>query len=122
MLVVKFANASTVESSAQEFEKESVAWLQGSVYAGPYAVLTMVLLCDLRRCQQELPAGRRKPTQRLYEAYFGIDGQLYSFKVAALQLMTVLLQAFGKLRLLGSIVSLSVVQQARTAGSLRGCF
>ncbi|OLQ15064.1 Ankyrin repeat domain-containing protein 50 [Symbiodinium microadriaticum] len=46
------------------------------------------------------PGKRTKPMHKIYERFFGIDGSLYVFKVAVLQLFTVLLQSCGKLALL----------------------
>ena len=41
-------------------------------------------------------------SQVVYEKYFGLGGRYYAFKVAALQASTVLLQAFGKMKLFGA--------------------
>ena len=80
-------------------------WRLGALYAGPYLILVALLGYDAFRCPR---AWRKKPTQVIYERYFGIEGHYYTWKVAVLQLLTVALQAAGKLKLLSAIVSVSV--------------
>ena len=93
------------------------------VFSLPYLALIIVLLSDLRRCRSaEVKLKRLKPTQVLYEEYFGIEGKFYGFRVAMLQLFTVLLQALGKLEFLGGIVSFSVRAAPDLQNSFRGCF
>ena len=53
-----------------------------------------------------MPHTRRlRPTQRLYDSTFGVKGSHYAEKVAILQAATVMLQAFGKLHILGSMAA-----------------
>ena len=86
--------------------EESLSQLLPSiVFSLPYLALIIVLLSDLRRCRSaNLKLRPLKPTQLLYEEYFGIEGKLYGLKVAMLQLFTVMLQAFGKLQIMGGLV------------------
>ena len=94
-------------------------WLPSLVLSLPYLALILVLVWDLGSFQAKYR--KLKPTQLLYEKYFGVRGRFYSMKVAILQLLTVLLQAFGKLQLLGGIVSLSL-QQSKLSDVFARCF
>ena len=48
------------------------------------------------------------PTRAIYETYAGLNGRYYALKVAALQASTVMLQAFGKMKLFGAAVLLGI--------------
>ena len=89
-----------------ELEEEEGLWLwwRGGLYALPYVTLVGLLAHDLRRTV----APRKKPTQAVYERFFGLRGSYYTWKVAALQLLTVCVQATGKLKLLSAMVSLAL--------------
>ena len=113
-----FALKQTVEPSDGRLPEAAAAdsggWLEESllpllpsiVFSLPYLALIIVLLSDLRRCRSaNIKLRPFKPTQLLYQEYFGIEGKLYGFKVAMLQLFTVMLQAFGKLQIMGGLVS-----------------
>ena len=104
-----FALKQTVEPSDGRLPEAAAAdsggWLEESllpllpsiVFSLPYMALMIVLLSDLRRCRSaNIKLRPLKPTQLLYQEYFGIEGKLYGFKVAMLQLFTVMLQAFRK--------------------------
>ena len=80
------------------------------VLACPFLVLVMVFAWDLRLCvvlpcccccRRPLRRRRPKPTQIFYRKYFGVQGDFYDMKVAALQLVTVLVQAKGKFAMIG---------------------
>ena len=104
--------------------EESLSQLLPSmVFSLPYLALIIVLLSDLRRCQSaNLKLRPLKPTQLLYEEYFGIEGKLYGFKVAMLQLFTVMLQAFGKLQIMGGLVSFAFHSAPKHSDAFEGCF
>ena len=109
-------------SPATELVTEET-WWPSIVLSLPYLVLLVVLLHDLcRGCQPMLRRKLRQPTQVLYQEYFGLQGQHYTFKVAILQLLTVLLQAFGKLRILGGIVTFSVYESSTLTTVFQLCF
>ena len=81
-----------------------------AVLACPFLVLVMVFAWDLRLCvvlpcccccRRPLRRRRPKPTQIFYRKYFGVQGDFYDVKVAALQLVTVLVQAKGKFAMIG---------------------
>ena len=91
-------------------------WRLGALYAGPYLILVALLGYDAFRCRH---TWRKKPTQVIYERYFGIEGTYYTWKVALLQLMTVTLQAAGKLKLLSAIVSVAISLEAEAALHLK---
>ncbi|CAE7571755.1 Igfals [Symbiodinium sp. CCMP2592] len=76
-------------------------------FAFPYAVLVIVFVNDLLRCRRP-PRRKLKLSQLIYERHFGVFGDYYVLKVAILQLMTVLLQAFGKVKVLGAIVTFAM--------------
>ena len=87
---------------------EHGSWQQATLLSLPYFILVVVFAGEL------LPTGlptamtkRAKPTQVLYESSFGLCGSHYALKVLVLQFGSVLLQAFGKLRLLGALVTLA---------------
>ena len=85
--------------------------------------MIIVLLSDLRRCRSaNIKLRPLKPTQLLYEEYFGIEGKLYGFKVAMLQLFTVMLQAFGKLQIMGGLVSFAFHSAPKHSDAFEGCF
>ena len=91
-------------------------WRLGALYASPYLILVALLGYDAFRCRH---TWRKKPTQVIYEWYFGIQGTYYTWKVALLQLMTVTLQAAGKLKLLSAIVSVAISLEAEAALHLK---
>ena len=94
---------------------EDDSWL-GALYAFPYLMLVALLGYDAFRCRH---TWRKKPTQVVYERFFGIHGHYYTWKVAVLQLMTVALQAAGKLKLLSAIVSVAISLEAEAAVHLK---
>ena len=108
-------------ATVSEFETDET-WRPSIVLSLPYLVLVMVLLHDLDPGCQPTVRGKLKPTQVLYQEYFGLQGQYYTFKVAILQLLTVLLQAFGKLRILGGIVSFAVFESSTWTTVFQRCF
>ena len=63
-----------------------------------------------------------KLSQILYERHFGIQGRQYDLKVAALQALTVLLQALGKLHLLGGITIFAIQQSSSATWALKAIF
>ena len=129
-----FALKQTVESSDGRLPEAAAAdsgWLEESLsqllpsilFSLPYLALIIVLLSDLRRCRSANVKWRPlKPTQLLYEEYFGIEGKLYGFKVAMLQLFTVMLQAFGKLQIMGALVSFAFHSAPTHSDVFEGCF
>ena len=68
----------------------------------PFWILLLVCASELLCCHRCSGRARTRPqpTQVWYARYFGVEGRHYAAKVAVLQLMTVSLQAFGKLALL----------------------
>ena len=129
-----FALKQTVEPSDGRLPEAVAAdsgWLEESlsqllpsiVFSLPYLALIIVLLSDLGRCRSaNLKLRPLKPTQLLYEEYFGIEGKLYGFKVAMLQLFTVMLQAFGKLQIMGGLVSFAFHSAPKHSDAFEGCF
>ena len=129
-----FALKQTVEpsdGSLPEVTTSDSGWLEESlsqllpsiVFSLPYLALIIVLLSDLRRCRSaNIKLRPLKPTQLLYEEYFGIEGKLYGFKVAMLQLFTVMLQAFGKLQIMGGLVSFAFYPAPKHSDAFEGCF
>ena len=130
-----FALKQTVEPSDGRLPEAAAAdsggWLEESlsqllpslVFSLPYLALIIVLLSDLRRCRSaNLRLKPLKPTQLLYEEYFGIEGKLYGFKVAMLQLFTVMLQAFGKLQIMGGLVSFAFHSAPKHSDAFERCF
>ena len=90
--------------------------------SAPYAILVVVFAHDLASNHSAPKPRRRKLTQILYDRYFGIEGSHYVFKVALLQSLTVLLQAFGKLHLLGGIALFAEQQKVGVATTLKSIF
>ena len=94
----------SLESDETSLTSEEAA--TAAVFACPFLVLVMVFAWDLRLCvvlpccccccRRPLRRRRPKPTQIFYRKYFGVQGNFYDVKVAALQLVTVLVQAKGK--------------------------
>lgn len=89
-------------------EGDGFSWLGGFVYAFPYVVHVVIFMQDLIRRPSfrtltNAPMKRLKPMHTIYEKYFGVQGSLYTAKVALLQLLALPLQCFGKIGLLGSI-------------------
>ena len=84
-------------------EDEPCFDLSTLAFSLPFVILFLVfaseLLCCCCRCSGRARK-RLQPTQIWYARYFGVEGRHYAAKVAVLQLMTVALQAFGKLSLL----------------------
>ena len=80
-------------------------WLHGIIYSIPYFVLAALLSYDTCRCRNA--STRKKPTQEVYDRYFGLRGTHYTWKVAILQCFTVCLQTLGKL--LGALVRSNAV-------------
>ena len=129
-----FALKQTAEPSDGRLPEAAAAdsgWLEESlsqllppiVFSLPYLALIIVLLSDLRRCRSaNIKLRPLKPTQLLYEEYFGIEGKLYGFKVAMLQLFTVMLQAFGKLQIMGGLVSFAFHSAPKHSGAFERCF
>ena len=130
-----FALKQTVEPSDGRLPEAAAAdsggWLEESlsqllpsiVFSLPYLALIIVLLSDLRRCRSaNIKLRPLKPTQFLYEEYFGIEGKLYGLKVAMLQLFTVMLQAFGKLQIMGGLVSFAFHSAPKHSGAFERCF
>ena len=129
-----FALKQTSESSDGRLPEAVAAdsgWLEKSlsqllpsiVFSLPYLALIIVLLSDLRRCRSaNIKLRPLKPTQLLYEEYFGIEGKLFGFKVAMLQLFTVMLQAFGKLQIMGGLVSFAFHSAPKHSDAFEGCF
>ncbi|OLP82792.1 putative G-protein coupled receptor 125 [Symbiodinium microadriaticum] len=79
----------------------------GLVRALPYAALLWAFVPECcSECLFERPVRKERgliaSSQVVYEKYFGLGGRYYAFKVAALQASTVLLQAFGKMKLFGA--------------------
>jgi len=122
------------EISFVEDEKQRYTWslhlhkdafflnlLYGLMYSLPYVVHIVIFASDILRAQslwtlKSAPGKRTKPMHKIYERFFGIDGSLYVFKVAVLQLFTVLLQSCGKLALLGAIVTAGEYADAQEHG------
>eukprot|EP00435_Cladocopium_sp_Y103_P039878 s2232_g10.t1 len=131
-----FALEQTVEPSDETLPDGAATsdfggWLEESLFpllppiffSLPYLALTIVLLSDLHRCRSaNIKLRPLKPTQLLYEEYFGIEGKLYSFKVALLQIFTVMLQAFGKLQIMGGLVSFAFHSAPKHSGAFERCF
>ncbi|CAE6936006.1 LGR4 [Symbiodinium sp. CCMP2592] len=103
---------------------ETRCWLSALTLSLPYAVLVVLLAHDLcRLCKRHQAPRRPTPSQLIYERHFGVQGgRYYTIKVAVLQFMTVLLQALGKLQLLGGIVAFSLQQDAAASPLLKQCF
>ena len=100
-------------------DAENNNWWFGTLYALPYAILVGELAYDIVRCPHVL---RKKPTQLVYERFFGLSGSYYTWKVAALQLLTVVLQAAGKLELLSGMVSVAIFLKSDAVPQLQAGF
>ena len=113
----------TTSDSGGWLEESLSQLLPSIVFSLPYLALMIVLLSDLRRCRStNLKLRPLKPTQFLYEEYFGIEGKLYGLKVAMLQLLTVMLQAFGKLQIMGGLVSFAFHSAPKHSDAFERCF
>ena len=102
-------------------ERFDGSWWDALCLSVPYAVLVVVFARDLL-CFSAPTAQKRKSrqlSQIVYDRYFGVEGTYYMFKVALLQLLTILLQAFGKLHLLGGIALFAEQQRLSVAESLK---
>eukprot|EP00435_Cladocopium_sp_Y103_P072883 s288_g41.t1 len=130
-----FALKQTVEPSdgrvPEVATSESGGWFEDSLlrllpsifFSLPYLALMIVLLSDLRRCgSSNIRLKLLRLTQLLYEEYFGIEGKLYDSKVAMLQVFTVMLQAFGKLQIMGGLVSFAFHSAPKHSGAFERCF
>ncbi|CAE7501557.1 Igfals [Symbiodinium natans] len=91
------------------------SWEEAILLSLPYAVLVVVFACELLPGTVAATKKRARPTQVLYERYFGLRGSHYVLKVLVLQFGTVLIQAFGKIRLLGSLVTLAQHEAPRVS-------
>ena len=98
---------------------EDTNWWFGGMYSLPYAILVGELAYDIIRCPHVL---RKKPTQLVYERFFGLSGSYYTWKVAVLQLLTVALQAAGKLELLSGMVSVAIFLKSDAVPQLQAGF
>ncbi|CAL1151633.1 unnamed protein product, partial [Cladocopium goreaui] len=89
------------------------ARMEAAFLALPYLVLVVVFLLQLlcRKTSRKRP----RPTEVLYEKYFGLRGAYYPFKVAIFQCFTVAVQALGKISLLGGLVTFAQEEQDATA-------
>ncbi|CAE7510557.1 atk [Symbiodinium sp. CCMP2592] len=101
-------------------DAEDRSWFQAISLALPYAVLVFVFSHDLLRCRRRV-SRRLKPSQIIFERHFGVHGNCYVVKVALIQIMTVLLQAFGKVPLLGGTVTFAMYQNIPAALVLKRC-
>ena len=108
-----------VSNSGSWLEKSLLPMLPSIFFSFPYVALMIVLFCDLWRYRKLKP---RKPTQLLYEEYFGLEGKCYGLKVAALQVFTVMLQALGKIQILGGLVSFAFHTAPEHLKTFQGCF
>ena len=97
-----FNMTNSIESQIEEQDEDSWPWLHGIIYSLPYLVLAGLLSYDICSCRNPTPW--KKPTQEVYDRYFGLSGSHYTWKVAILQGFTVLLQTLGKL--LGTSISI----------------
>ena len=114
---------SKVEDSVSEGWFEKLLLVVPSIlFSLPYLALMIVLLNDLFRCGSTKKLKPLKPTQLLYEEYFGLQGKHYSFKVAVLQIFTVMLQAFGKIQIMGGLVSFAFHAAPNHLDAFQGCF
>ena len=125
-LAVKPRDSKLLEVEASHshgWEESLLQFLPSLLLSLPYFALTIVFLSDLRRCGSgHVKSKPLKPTQLLYETYFGIEGKIYGFKVAMLQIFTVMLQALGKFQILGGIVSFALHSARKHAHAFEGCF
>ena len=78
----------------------------------PWVTCGVILLWELQCCccclrccwRRRRFRVRPRPTQVFYQAFFGVQGKYYAFKVAALQCITVLIQTFAKARVFHDII------------------
>ena len=94
-----------LNTAVDAIDAEDNSWWFGTLYALPYAILVCLLAYDIFRCPH---VSGKKPTQLVYARFFGLHGSYYTWKVAVLQLLTVTLQAAGKLNLLSGMVSVAI--------------
>ena len=87
-------------------------WVPCLFFTLPYLVLTFVLVCDLQRCQAGASTRSLTPIQLLYESDFGIHGRFYSLKVAVSQFFIVMLQALGKIPVMGGFASFAIQEDS----------
>ena len=106
-------------TESDESIMEAPSWWRATCLAAPYAVLVIVFSHDLVWIR---PSSKLKLSQILYERHFGIQGRQYDLKVAALQALTVLLQALGKLHLLGGITICAIQQNSSATWALKAIF
>ncbi|CAE7446694.1 GPR125, partial [Symbiodinium necroappetens] len=113
-------------------DEEDRSWFDVVSLALPYVVLILVFSGlsaimktsfvtgshDLARCRRQ----RLKPSQIIFERHFGVHGNCYVIKVALMQVLTVLLQAFGKVQLLGGTVAFGMYQDVPAAQVLKKLF
>ena len=115
---------SEVEASVSQgwFAERLLPLMPSILFSLPYLALMIVLLNDLFRCGPTTKLKHLKPTQLLYEEYFGLQGKHYGIKVAALQIFTVMLQAFGKIQIMGGLVSFAFHAAPNRLDAFQGCF
>ena len=99
---------------------ETTSWWRAVCLAAPYAVLVILFSHDLAWTRRR--SSKLKLSQIVYERYFGIKGLHYDLKVATLQVLTVLVQALGKLHLMGGVIVFAVQQDSRTTWALKSIF
>ena len=90
----------------------------------PFWTCAFILLWELRFCLCCLRRRfrfRPRPTQVWYRKYLGIQGSHYAFKVAALQMITVLIQGLAKANLFGIIQASHVAETLRSDAAV-WCF
>ncbi|CAE7258519.1 GPR125, partial [Symbiodinium sp. CCMP2456] len=102
-------------------DEEDRSWFDVVSLALPYVVLILVFSHDLARCRRQR-SRRLKPSQIIFERHFGVHGNCYVIKVALMQVLTVLLQAFGKVQLLGGTVAFGMYQDVPAAQVLKKLF
>ena len=117
-LPVHFRNLLALSNT--ESIMEAPSWWRAMCLAAPYAVLVIVFSHDLVWIRPR--SSKLKLSQILYERHFGIQGRQYDLKVAALQALTVLLQALGKLHLLGGITVFAIQQNSSATWALKTIF
>ena len=98
---------------------EEGEWWHAVYLSAPYGVLILVFAHDL--VWNRSSKNQKQLSRIWYDRHFGIEGSHYVLKTAVLQLLTVLLQAFGKLHLLGGI-ALFAEQQGVAAATLKAVF
>eukprot|EP00435_Cladocopium_sp_Y103_P000215 s2861_g1.t1 len=100
-------------TKGQFWAESNETFLEATCLALPYLVVVVVFLLQLfwRTTSRKRP----RPTEVLYEKYFGLRGAYYPFKVAIFQCFTVGVQALGKISLLGGLVTFAQKQQDANA-------